>query len=103
VPRNVFKFVLFILLLASVAHPICESMDDWDASGTSNDTELMLLGVAVGLGLVFACYQLSEAHSFTLVCHSPLKPSNLIFSKHRSACDLFDLSRFESPPSQLRI
>jgi hypothetical protein len=102
VPRNVFKLVLFILLFASVAYPIFESMDDWDASGTSNDTELMLLGVAIGLGLVFAFYQLSEAHSFTLLWRSPSKPTNLIF-RHRSTCDLFDLSRFESPPSQLRI
>jgi hypothetical protein len=99
---RVFKLVLLFLLLATVLYPTLETLDGWDGAGPGNDTELGLLGVAIGTGLVLCLSRLLTTGARKLV---PILRGTKIFAIPLSPAVFLIPTLFlcESPPPLLRI
>ncbi len=51
---RLLKLAAVVILLTVLLHPLVESLDTWDGAGPANDTEAVLLGIVLGIGLLLA-------------------------------------------------
>lgn len=103
VSSNLFKLVLVSLLFAVLLHPIVESMDSWDSAGPSNDTELTLVGIAIGIGLLFALNRLLRVAPFLSLNRLLPRSTLILISGIPDQFFCLELPQFGSPPIPLRI
>jgi hypothetical protein len=103
VSNNLFKLVLVSLLFAVLLHPIVESMDSWDSAGPSNDTELTLVGIAIGVGLLFALSRLPRVAPVLSLCRLLCRSTLLLVPGVSDHVFRLNPPQFSSPPIPLRI